>query len=525
MRAPRPWFGLLGTLVLAVLPAPAGALAVGSEFQVNTYTTSSQTTYYTNGAHLVAADASGHFVVVWSSFGQDGNGSGVFGQRYDSGGLPLGDEFQVNSLTMSNQRLPSVASAASGHFVVVWQGYPEVGGFGDIFGQRYDSAGGTLGSEFRVNSYTTFGQSVASVASDASGGFVVVWASFGGQDGSGTGVFGQRYDSAGVAQGDEFRVNSFTIFTQGYPSVASDAAGNFVVVWESYGQDGSSLGIFGQRYDSGGMAQGDEFRVNSYTMSGQRYPSVASDASGNFVVAWHSVVQDGSGYGVFGQRYDSAGVVQGDEFRVNSYTTNSQKSTSVASDASGNFVVAWHSLFQDGSGYGVFGQRYDSAGVAQEPEFQINSFTTSAQRSPSVGATGTNQFVVAWESSGQDGSGYGVFGQRFEFGRADSITVVVPSIALKWRIGSPQEIQWTHTLGIDSTFRIKLDRNDDGEYEELIAAAAPASSGDTGSFTWTVTGPPSRTARVRVTWTGNAAVSDTSDVTFRIKPAESDREP
>jgi hypothetical protein len=29
------------------------------------------------------------------------------------------------------------------------------------------------------------------------------------------------------------------------PAVAADGAGNFVVVWESYTQDGSSDGIFG----------------------------------------------------------------------------------------------------------------------------------------------------------------------------------------------------------------------------------------------------------------------------------------
>ena len=128
------------------------------------------------------------------------------------------------------------------------------------------------------------------------------------------------------------------------PSVASDASGNFVVVWQSYGQDGSGYGIFGQRYDSAGVRSGErvprqllhdvrpavslrrlrrerelrrrlgratartaaatassasattaraclwgaEFRVNSYTTDVQQYPSVASDASGNFVVVWES---------------------------------------------------------------------------------------------------------------------------------------------------------------------------------------------------------------------------------------------
>ena len=102
MRALRSCLGLLGTLALAGLPAPAGAQAVGSEFQINTYTTGRQLTASV-GAHLVAADASGNFVVVWQSVGQDGSDDGIFGQRYDSEGVVLGSEFQVNSYTTNRQ--------------------------------------------------------------------------------------------------------------------------------------------------------------------------------------------------------------------------------------------------------------------------------------------------------------------------------------------------------------------------------------------------------------------------------------
>jgi hypothetical protein len=32
-----------------------------------------------------------------------------------------------------------------------------------------------------------------------------------------------------------------------------DAAGNFVVTWSSYGQDGSGSGIYAQRYNAAGV--------------------------------------------------------------------------------------------------------------------------------------------------------------------------------------------------------------------------------------------------------------------------------
>jgi hypothetical protein len=106
----------------------------------------------------------------------------------------------------------------------------------------------------------------------------------------------------GNPQGPEFRVNTFTTSFQVFPAASADPVGNFVVVWNS-DQDGASYGVFGQRYASSGVPLGSQFQVNTYTTSVQAVPAVTADAAGNFVVVWASYSQDGSGYGVFGQRY------------------------------------------------------------------------------------------------------------------------------------------------------------------------------------------------------------------------------
>src|SRR6185295_4979912 len=82
-----------------------------------------------------------------------------------------------------------------------------------------------------------------------------------------------------------------------------DEIGNFAVVWRSNGQDGSNYGIFGQLFDATGAPQASEFQVNSYTTGYQSYASAASSPDGDFVVVWGSATQDGSSAGVFGQRY------------------------------------------------------------------------------------------------------------------------------------------------------------------------------------------------------------------------------
>jgi len=322
---------------------------------------------------------------------------------------PLGPEFRVNTHTTSFQWFPAVTSDSTGNFVVVWHSYFQDGSGAGVFGQRYAATGAPLGAEFRVNTYTADAQFSSDVASDASGNFVVAWR-------SGTYVRGdvvaQRYASTGAPLGSEFRVNSYTTAAQGAHAVASDPAGNFVVLWTSQYQDGSGLGVFGQRFANSGAPLGAEFRVNTYTTDNQLTPSAAYDPAGNVIVVWRSNEQDGSNYGVFGQRYDSSGAPLGSEFRVNTFTTNAQNWPAVTADAAGNFVVVWQSLTQDG--YGIFGQRYAGTGAPMGPEFRVNTTTTIGGFLPSVVADPSGNFVVAWVTYQQYGSSSDVFGQRYD---------------------------------------------------------------------------------------------------------------
>jgi hypothetical protein len=240
---------------------------------------------------------------------------------------------------------------------------------------------------------------------------LVVWASDG-QDGSGLGVFGQRFSPVGTPLGAEFRVNSATAGDQKAPSVAATLSGNFVIAWENDGQDGSGTGIFGQRYSAGGLPVGPEFRVNSFTTGAQLAPAVSATFS-SFVVAWQSYGQDASGYGVFAQRFDNTGAPAGPEFVVNSFVTGHQSAPAVVDGVGGEFVVVWESADQDGASSGIFGQRYLVAGNPLGPAFRVNTFTTATQRRPATAASFAGHFTVMWEGDGQDGSGYGVFGQRF----------------------------------------------------------------------------------------------------------------
>ena len=391
----------------------ATAQLLGPEFQVNSYTTNDQS------SPVVAADGMGRFLVVWESDLQNGafqgGGSpfrGVFAQRFNAAGAPVGGEFQVNTYTTGPQAYAAVTADGLGNFDVVWASTGQDGSLDGVFGRRFNSAGTPLAGEFQANTYTTGNQQFPAVAADGAGNFVVVWGSTD-QDGSSTGVFGRRFNSAGGPLGSEFQINTYTTNSQGSPAVARAGAGDFVVVWRSSGgQDGSGDGVFGRRFNSAGAPLGGEFQVNTYTTGSQQSPAVAVDGNGRFVVVWSSSGGDGSAAGVFGQRFTAAGAALGNEFQVNSFTTDNQGSPAVVANAAGEFLVAWGSRFQDPSGYGVFGQRFDAQGRPSGSELRLNTTTTDHQLSPAVATAGAGRFVAAWSSLGQDGSGSGIFGQR-----------------------------------------------------------------------------------------------------------------
>jgi hypothetical protein len=320
----------------------------------------------------------------------------------------VGLEFQVNAYTTGNQSAPAAASNGPG-FVLVWSSSRD-GSSQGIFGQRF-SSGGTGGGEFQINTYTEGDQNNPRVAADSVGNFVVIWQSTG-QDGDNAGIFGHRFDSTGAPLGGEFQVNSFTVGYQGAMHVAAGADGNFVVVWSSYAQDDFFSGSFGRRFSSTGVPQATEFQVNASTTSSEYAGAVGVQSDGHFVVTWASAVVGGGGLELFARRFDSAGTPQG-VFQVNSHTSSSQYDSRIAIAADGDFVIAWVSPEQDGDFNGVFGQRFASGGNAVGGEFQINRQTDGSQYDPAIAVGADGDFVAVWRGDG-DGSGNAVLARRID---------------------------------------------------------------------------------------------------------------
>ena len=76
----------------------------------------------------VAAGPEG-FIAVWESYGQDGDGYGVYARSFDAVAGESITEFQVPASGERWQYAPTIAAGADGRFVVAWHENDPYGGF------------------------------------------------------------------------------------------------------------------------------------------------------------------------------------------------------------------------------------------------------------------------------------------------------------------------------------------------------------------------------------------------------------
>jgi hypothetical protein len=364
----------LMAVVVCTLPYGADAQPVpGAEFRVNSYLPDSQQ------EPKVAADASGGFVVVWESFGQDGSAAGIFARRFSAGARPLSAEFRVNTYTTGVQDGPNVAMAPGGAFTVVWNSLGQDGSLRGVFARRFSAEGVALGDEFQVNATTAGHQAIPLVAVDAAGGSLISWVQqpFGGS-------WAQRFDSAGNRVGSELALASW-----GVTDLEATPTGFLAV-----GEDAASR-MFAVRLDGAGAPLGPEFQVWPGP-GGQYWPVAGVDAAGGFVVSWQELSSAGSVNHVMARRFDAAGAPRGPAFAVTSAVVQeSLPRLGVSPD--GRFVILWTAdvdLFD----FDVRARRFDASGAPVTPELLVNqSSTVLLQLGSAAAFSPGGQIVATWQ--------------------------------------------------------------------------------------------------------------------------------
>jgi hypothetical protein len=177
------------------------------------------------------------------------------------------------------------------------------------------------------------------------------------------------------------------------PSAATDADGDFVIAWVG-ATAGGNFDSIGRRFNAAGQPQGGEFIVNTATGENEQHAAVAMDATGDFVIVWSNL--RGGGANVYARRYNAAGVPKAGPAVLTATAHVAEARPDVAVDADGEFVVAW----TEGASneFSIFAQRFRATGAQQGSKFPVQTFDTSGARGASVAMDADGDFVVAWES-------------------------------------------------------------------------------------------------------------------------------
>ncbi|NTW03412.1 MAG: hypothetical protein HGA19_19410 [Oscillochloris sp.] len=239
--------------------------------------------------------------------------------------------------------------------------------------------------------------------------------------------------------------------------------GDFVISWVSYGFHGLEGQVYARHYESDGTPRGAEFLVNTATAASNPWsPSVAMDSNGNFVISWERGDLNKTDVDIYAQRYGADDSPRGNTFQVNTFTAGVQTLPTVAMDTDGDFVISWQSNGQDDFAGGIYAQRYGANGNPRSAEFPVSSYLHVAQGYPAVAMDANGDFVISWESSGQDGSAEGIYAQRF---------AQAPDMSLDASMVQPVVILENSTMSVP--FRVSSTRT---AAEKLVLSATTISN-------------------------------------------------
>lgn len=327
-------------------------------------------------------------------------------------------EIRVNETTTNTQETSgetrgsqkAVAISANGDYVVVWSSDSQDGSGWGVYAQKFNSSGTALSGEILVSQTTTNDQMGARVGAADDGSFVVTWS----WDAAGDpqAVMARRFAADGSAIDDEFIVNSTVAGKQSNSSIAVNASGQFIITWEGPGI-GDTDGIYYRRFNADGTSiDAVEVRANVDDLGAENTPDVAMNDVGQFAIAWEAAGE------IYVRHYDVDGLMVAtathNDLMVDETSSNAY-GPSIAMDASGRTVVAYRTPGIATVGAGIWVKAFDLSGVVRHSYFSPSTGVGINSTSPSVDADDYGNFIIVYHgSTNSDGDGDSVKYQIYD---------------------------------------------------------------------------------------------------------------
>jgi PKD repeat protein len=407
-------------------------------------------------------------------------------------------DFVVNTTLAGDQFNPAVAVDGKGNYIVAWEGPNPATGSEGVFAQRFLANGTPNGGEIVVDSTFSGAQRTPSIAADAAGDFVIVWVAPG--PGVATdAIWGEVYNAGGQAVTTDTFLDTFTAGLDSQPRVAMNAAGTSIVVTYT-GTATGNQDIYGQMFDGFLGTVGNTFTVNTTGTFNQSASALAMDSAGNFTVTWLSS-GSGSGNSIVARRFDAQGNPLTGELTVASSNVTNNGDVAVAPD--GGFLAVWDGTDQTTHNSEVMALRFNASNQAGTSFIVSNPTTASVAGSAGFDSAGNS--VIAWQVQSTSSP----VSDTIEAQRYDSAGHTVG------------QVQTLSASPASNLSPVALAVASDGTY--LDAWAAPSTAGDLDVHATLV--PPANPPPVITSLTGTLTGNEGGTFSYHVAASDSDGDP
>lgn len=357
----------------------------GGEFLINSVTEGNQR------RPRIAPLPNGGFVVVWENEGQ------VATRRFDAATQPLGSELQVNSQAACYPPEPSLAAAPDGSLLIAWCAVNS-NGRRFIDGQRFDASGEPQGGEFTIAEDPYAGPHVAAVGNDQ---FVVTWTGYYEGHARLVGPSEQEPPFGLAPNEDQYSV-----------AAAGNGGGLYRIVWYDGG------GLLRGRPFQGRQPSGDAFEIGHVHSTRHQGPVICSNATGEFVVSWSTYGSRGDDVPVTYRRYDASGapiteplpITPEDPFPF-------QVAPAIACGLDAAFAITWVQVPANPTRSLFKARAFTPDRPPAFSDLSIGIRTPAQSGMASISYLADGDLLIAWHDCGLP-SGCDIFAQRFTFASA-----------------------------------------------------------------------------------------------------------
>ena len=326
------------------------------------------------------------------------NRNSVFIRRFSANGTEIGS---LRTLPMPGSfGKSSIAGLNSGNMVIVWSGTASGFEGNGIFAQRFTSEGALLGNIIQIAS--TSSTAYLAVAMTNNGNFIATLLGSA-QSGDPQSIYVRRYAADGTALGAADKINeTLPQHTESHVQIATDAVGNYVVAWQDtawYGTPGNWGGVYAHVFAADGTAKNGKITVGTFVVENAEYATlgVGMDAVGNFVVTWSTQdIASPNHEDAFARRFAANGQPLSDPFMVHATAQGVQRDPRIGMSAGGRFVIVWTGTDQDGGG--IFAQLFEADGRRSGSEFLVNFYTQGRQILGNVSMISDKRWVFTWDA-------------------------------------------------------------------------------------------------------------------------------